>query len=308
MVAQPTTIATTMVSINTTPDVFVHLFNDTTTDAYQGSVTVRSTNRFQGGEANAFWSPLNTSTLSWKLLAGFRYAELDESLSMGSSVLHTHTDTTNYEAALGLPTGKIPVLNDLTSAVTRVDQFGTQNTFYGGQIGTKADFGWGRLWFSAAAKVALGEMEEMVDANGYSSFSTTTTATPVKSILLAGIPLVVATGAHNVTTSTQGSSTNGLFVQPGNSGRQTRNIFAVVPEGNFQVSYHFTDWAMASVGYNFLYMSTVARPGDQIDRAISPGLLALPPTTAGATRPAFQQFQSSDFWAQGLNFGVQFSF
>ena len=63
----------------------------------------------------------------------------------------------------------------------------------------------------------------------------------------------------------------------------------------------------ATVGYTFFYMSEVVRPGDQIDRVVNPTQLP----TAGAfvagttpTRPSFP-FQSSDFWAQGLNFGLE---
>jgi len=306
-VAQAPTTLNTNVAINTTPATFVHLFNNAITDAYLGSVTVRSTSSLQGAETNAFWSPFNSSTLGLRLLAGARFVELDENLDMASTVTHTHSDTTTFEPALGLPTGKIAVVNNFTSQVSRVDQFGTHNTFYGGQVGAQGEYSWGGLSLMASAKVALGGMQESVDASGASTFSVTSIATPVEDIKLAGIPLTVAK-APAVTTFTNGSSPNGLFVQPGNSGRQTRDIFAVVPEGLFQVSYRFTDHVMASVGYTFLYLSTVARPGDQIDRAISPGLVALPPNNAGATRPVFQQFQSSDFWAQGINFGLHFSY
>jgi hypothetical protein len=60
-------------------------------------------------------------------------------------------------------------------------------------------------------------------------------------------------------------------------------------------------------GYNFLYWSNVIRPGDQIDRTVDltfvPNAPPVPPS--GQNRPA-PTFGQSDFWAQGVQFGVQF--
>ncbi len=69
-------------------------------------------------------------------------------------------------------------------------------------------------------------------------------------------------------------------------------------------------WASFVVGYSFLYVSSVARPGDQIDRVINPNTSpAIGSNFSGAVssppHPALN-VQSSDFWAQGLNFGLEF--
>jgi len=69
--------------------------------------------------------------------------------------------------------------------------------------------------------------------------------------------------------------------------------FAVVPEVNLNVGYQFADWARAYVGYDFLYASDVAQPGEQINPA---GLIFAP------VQP------HTDFWAQGVNFGLEFRF
>ena len=72
-----------------------------------------------------------------------------------------------------------------------------------------------------------------------------------------------------------------------------------------------TDQLKAFVGYNFLYWSNVIRPGDQIDtvidvnrvpRFVPPGVIV---PDAGVQRPAVL-FRETDFWAQGINFGVQY--
>jgi hypothetical protein len=53
----------------------------------------------------------------------------------------------------------------------------------------------------------------------------------------------------------------------------------------------------------------VARPGDQIDRVIDVSRipnsgLQVPP--AAQTRPVLQ-FKGSEFWAQGISFGLEFT-
>jgi hypothetical protein len=58
------------------------------------------------------------------------------------------------------------------------------------------------------------------------------------------------------------------------------------------------------------YVNEVVRPGSQIDLVINPNLV---PTSAtfgspgGLQLPAFPQ-KSTGFWAQGLNFGLEFTF
>jgi len=66
-------------------------------------------------------------------------------------------------------------------------------------------------------------------------------------------------------------------------------------EVTLNVGANITDNVSAFVGYNFLWVSDVARPGDQIDRVFDP---------VGATRPVVP-FNQTTFWAQGINFGVQ---
>jgi hypothetical protein len=61
-----------------------------------------------------------------------------------------------------------------------------------------------------------------------------------------------------------------------------------------------------TLGYTFLYLSDVARAGDQIDPMINVSQLPPGPLT-GAALPDFS-FQSSGFWAQGLTFGVEYCF
>jgi hypothetical protein len=61
-------------------------------------------------------------------------------------------------------------------------------------------------------------------------------------------------------------------------------------------------------GYNFLYWSNVLRPGDQIDRTVDLTFVPNPPPgvpPSGQNRPTVP-FTRSDFWAQGVQFGLEF--
>jgi hypothetical protein len=59
-------------------------------------------------------------------------------------------------------------------------------------------------------------------------------------------------------------------------------------------------------GIDFLYASSMVRPGNQIDNVINPTLMPFNPlfgTVGGTARPA-QTFVVSDFYALGISFGV----
>ena len=63
------------------------------------------------------------------------------------------------------------------------------------------------------------------------------------------------------------------------------------------------------LGYTFLYLSNVLRPGNQISRVASPTLV---PTDAsygmGGPNLPGNQFHMSSYWAQGVNFGTEYRF
>ena len=77
---------------------------------------------------------------------------------------------------------------------------------------------------------------------------------------------------------------------------QTRDPFAVVPEFTFSVGYDVTRNLRVFVGYTFLYLSDAVRPSEQFD--------ALRQSPHSSIFP----IPSSDFWGQGLSFGLEFRF
>jgi hypothetical protein len=113
------------------------------------------------------------------------------------------------------------------------------------------------------------------------------------------------------TTSTRGGQasttlTGGLLAQRTNIGHYSRDELAVVPELGANIGYHLTPRLQATLGYTFIYWSRVVRPGDQIDLEVNPDLL--PPEAdpfTGPLRPQFV-FRTTDFWAQGLQAGLDY--
>src|SRR5262249_5589131 len=101
----------------------------------------------------------------------------------------------------------------------------------------------------------------------------------------------------------------GLLALPGaNIGRFDHNAFSVVPEITVNLGCQVTRHLRTFVGYNFLYWTNVIRPGDQIDPFVDIARVPnfVPPGTplSPIVRPTVL-FKQSDFWVQGINFGVE---
>lgn len=173
----------------------------------------------------------------------------------------------SLDPASGLPAG---------STLSSFDQFDTTNKFNGLLVGLDGRFRRSCWTFEVLAKVALGNTRANVLIDG----STTT-----------------ETGGASATTA------GGLLALPSNIGNYTRDWFAVIPELKLTLSAEIACNWRATFGYTIVYWSHVVRPGDQIDRTVN--LSQLPPgPLVGPLRPEFS-FVSTDFWAQGLNFGLE---
>ena len=94
--------------------------------------------------------------------------------------------------------------------------------------------------------------------------------------------------------------------QPGNIGRHVQDHFAAVFDQTATVSYHPTSWLRLFAGYNYLYLSTAAQAGDQINRNVNFTLTGLAanlrtqgfgPGIIGPPAPAFT-FHDSSFWCK----------
>jgi len=168
------------------------------------------------------------------------------------------------------------------------DAFDARNRFYGLQIGGRAAYDRGPWVGTVSGKLALGTMQQRVSVNGF-----------------------LETNDYNDYGPTQ-IFPGGYFALPTNSGDHSRNTFAVVPEIAFNLGYRITPQATVYVGYSLLYASSVARPGDQINRTINPYQTVSygndPPVVQGGPQEPTFNFNTSDFWAQSLSIGFAYRF
>jgi len=241
---------------------------------YTGSAAVATTLRLQGYDVNAAFNVVRDSQFRLALLAGYRSLSLDEGLTLQTMTTALAPQILSFNGAFFDPPG----------AIATLDSFHTGNKFYGGQVGGRFDGSFGRLTLDVYGKLALGATQSLTTINGASTF------------LLPGAPAVAAPG--------------GIFALPTNRGRHFDAAFSVVSEAGLNVGVRLTSYLQASVGYSFLYWNNVERPGNQIDRGVNPQFI---PTDqgfgqgGGPNRPAFVA-QRSDFWAQGLTFGLELQF
>src|SRR5262249_4847618 len=104
----------------------------------------------------------------------------------------------------------------------------------------------------------------------------------------------------------------GYFVLPTNSGHFATDRFGFSPEATVGAGAQICDWMRVSVNYTFLYLSTVARPGDQLDRVINPtqgrAYTGDPNSVlVGPPRPMYQG-RSNEYWMMGLSIGAEVRF
>ncbi len=242
---------------------------------YAGALAVTSRSQLWGTEANAVLGLVDTGHLRLQALSGFRYADLDESLSLSWQPTAVAGGVIPFEG-IGFPA---------PSSESTIDSFRTRNQFYGSQVGLRGEYALGNFVVGATGKVALGDNHEVVNVGGVAS-------------LVPNVgPAVTVPG--------------GQFAAPSNSGRFTHDEFAVIPEVEVKLAYQATRNLRATVGYDFLYWSQVVRPGSQVDlivddraNPVNPGFI---PGTTGTVYPR-PEFNRTDFWAQGLTFGLEFRY
>ena len=241
-----------------------------------GQATAYTASQLYGAEGGS-WTNLYRSCpedgvfASLNLLAAFRYLQLYETLRVEQSTTLLDGGTAQFDGKLyGAP-----------ATIGVVDEFEVYNRFYGGQVGVNAELRRNRWSVNATAKLALGVMNERLDVRGFSTLSGTGT---------------------NANSTVSG----GLYANANNIGRIDEDRFCVIPEGTINIGYSLRSWLTASIGYNILYASRVARPGEQFNPVVNPGLI---PTSAsfglGNVPPTPRpQIVQGDYLMQGIQFGL----
>lgn len=167
------------------------------------------------------------------------------------------------------------------ATINGVDAVAANNNFFGGQIGGRIREKFGRLSLESTVKIALGSTRQSIDINGYR----------------------VVQGPAGITNFSQPGF---VFTQPTNIGQYVVNRFAVLPEVGAKVGYDLADWCSFSIGYNFLYLSSVARANNQFDNRTRPNV-SYSPQTYTADRPEFLK-ENTGFWMQGVSLGLEFRY
>jgi len=209
-------------------------------------------------------------------LAGFRWYDMSETLRI----------TENLTADSGDVVPPPPNIGDLPPDGTQtllIDQFSTDNTFYGGELG----FDWGiernRFSVELLSKIGIGSNRQQVSISGFTQVT--------------------------VPDQAPESENEGLLALSTNSGNYDRNRFSMIPEINLNFGYKLTQRCKLRVGYTLMYWTNVVRPGDQIDREINTTLLpGVPPADVELIpqRPQFV-FNETNVLIQGLNTGIEYN-
>ena len=162
-----------------------------------------------------------------------------------------------------------------------LDRFNTANNFDGALFGLNGERRFGFWFVGGRTSIAFGGVNEASTIDGR------TVITPASGL------------AH--------ATYQGLYTQASNIGHHERTWFAVLPEVSLRTGVQFSQSTRFYVGYNWLYLSSVARAGDQIDTRVNPNLLP-GGTGTGPQYPGFQRMMKTDFWMQGVNFGMEMRF
>lgn len=261
---------------------------------FKGRFSLKISSKLLGSDVNASVNLISSCGFKMDFIGGLRWVQLEESLSF-------------IGKTAALPNAPPSVIGFYNFK----DSFKTNNNFWGPQVGLKADYNADRWLLKGFFKVALGCMNQKAKIQGKSQTSN---------------------GNLFYMTQNTGSEilTGGVFTEPSNHGTHHRNAFAIAIETGANLSYKFSDCFEIGLGYNFLWLTQVFRPGNQIDRKINPsqtvlaeasrdsvgigpetpipfGTPAAAPLPTGPKKPKFKP-RSTDFWAQGLTVTLNLKF
>lgn len=270
----------------------------------EGSAVVAANTQTWGVEANGVINlyrtcPDSACQTSIDFLAGYRFLQLSEALSITSLTQVTqppslsprfqaYPDGTFRESDPVVVAPIIPVGGTLVSipgAVYIQDLFQVRNRFNGGQVGLRSFTRYGMFSLLLSGKIAFGSNHETVDIAG-------------------------TTGIYDNVRRFTGGSVGGLFANGSNIGRYSNDEYIVVPEFNAIVGVNLSTRCTATIGYNFLYMSSVVRPGTLINPTVNVAQIPISSQfgSAGTTPTYTNLFTQQEFFLHGLNFGLTWKY
>jgi len=266
-----------------------------------GRVIVDTTSQLYSVEANGILNIFRSAPgakTSWTLdlLGGYRFLQLKEDLSVTSGTLLDLPNTVTPIFSIGQG-GLITQIGSTTTAgtigiagvtlptngfITIRDDFQVTNRFNGGQLGLRGEVRHGMFTVTTTAKIAIGDMREQIDIRGTTSFV-------------------------NLNNATVGGAFGGLLANASNIGRYTHDEFTYIPELNVNVGLNVTKSLTAFIGYNYLYIDKVARPGTAVNPNVNSSLVPFSSNYGSTTHPSATPnnlFAQDTYWLMGINFGV----
>ncbi len=162
------------------------------------------------------------------------------------------------------------------------ETFQTRNQFYGGILGLRGRYFIGSLFVDLTGRVAMGSSHEVLNIWG-------------------GFYSINFTGPYV-------TGPEGVFAQPANEGRTSSDRFAVVPDVQLKLGYALTPRLRLTAGYDFLYYTNIVRPGDQLNRNLPKGQTFEQGGVAPSAKSPERLFRTTDFYAYGVSFGLDFRY
>ena len=156
------------------------------------------------------------------------------------------------------------------------DQFRTWNTFHGVEFGTVYARSQGLWSMELLSRMSVGMTSSHARINGFTDIT-----------------------SGGLTTNNVG----GLLAQRTNIGDYYHEAFAIAPELGMTAGYQIRPGVRLICGYTLIYWTNVLRAGQLIDRNINKDLIPPETTVTGPLRPIVH-LQETDFWAMGVNLGL----
>ena len=155
------------------------------------------------------------------------------------------------------------------------DDISARNDFHGGQIGLAGEYRLDRWFLAGSGKVAFGAVFTETDLEG--KFRVNGKVVPF-----------------------------GFYARPGVSGTMQHSHFAVMPVAGLTLGRQLGERGRITVGYNFLYLSSLTRAPDVIDP--TPAVLTGNPQASIPAANVRRDAATSDFWVQTVSVGMEWRY
>jgi hypothetical protein len=295
------------------------------------------TSSLQGAEANMVVKLVSSPELRVEMLSGFRYLDLRENLSLTTNPIGIGVP--------GAPDG--PALALQTTAHSEAEsqfygwQLGARAEYHMGPwfangvvkvaLGDMNErVGIGAAVSPAAIGAALEGLSGVPGTSlvqtplgkslpvgafllGSAAPGTSLLPTPLGQSLQGATAVVLPTPLGSTLLGVIRPSVAGGIVlpPPHRESHFSRDRLTLVPEVGVNLGYQFTDRLRAFFGYDFLYMTSVVRPGNPFEREIVVNQAlrtVFPGNPAGPGSPLMIHVTGSEFWAQGIHAGIEYRY